>query len=174
MSNLGSLETDASKFLTVFNFPTAALKMFQLHFLKYFVVISRVRTWIFILFNGQLELVAIVQHLFTHCLSVWKILYSVMFSFYVLLTAKKYTEAVFRLNVKIYFLLPSYFPKLITKINTFPRYLYLKFYNKIWQRVKEWGCSAWHSRVNELKLRYENRMYRGLKNSWPWPRRIYI
>jgi len=41
----------------------------------------------------------------------------------------------------------------------------LQFYNKIWKRLKEWGCPAWHSRGNELKLRYENRMCRGLKNS---------
>ena len=167
------MDHTASKPLTVFNFTKAALKKFQLHFKKYVAVISRVRTWMLILFNGQLKLLAIVLHLFKICLSVRKMWHFFMSSFYVLLTAKKYTEAVFRLVIKMYFLLPSYFPNLITKIGTFPRYFYLEFYNKIWKRVKEWGCPAWHSRVNELKLRYENRMYRGLKNSRGWPWRIY-
>jgi hypothetical protein len=65
------MDLTASKLLTVFNFPTDALKNFQVHFLKYcIIVISRVRIRIFSLFNGHLELVAIVLHLYTHCPSV--------------------------------------------------------------------------------------------------------
>jgi len=109
------MELTASKLITVFNFPTAAFQKFQLHFLKYVVLSTWVRTRMFNLLNGHLPLVAIVPHPYTYCMSVWKRWYSFMFSFYVLLTAKKYTEAVFRLVIKISFLLPSYFPNLINK-----------------------------------------------------------
>jgi hypothetical protein len=64
------MDLTAAKLLTVFNFPTAALKMFQLHFFKYSVVISRVRTRMFSLFNDHLELVANVPHFYAQCLSV--------------------------------------------------------------------------------------------------------